>query len=499
MGRRGCGCHPSEGSSVRRAQHHQSNLWHVGCRQRWCLSITLRRHSNDSICYNDSWCYKVNLYKLQMCGILVAILSKNSQTPFHPDPIKSDESESESKESQESEEPTPVQPEAETKTDNTNTRFLNALQKTKQRGPDYTTTVFSKYTAFGQNHLYTGTVPGMKTQWTYVIDGYIDTDLGLLLDKHGVDAAHHCNGTFAFVAYHPVVGLVASRDIMGISPLYIGVISTLYGHETWFASELKGLQHCDWYRSFPIGTVYNGVRYSLLSQPDVKHASLFNLLRSAVEQQLRIEVPWGIILSGGIHSGIIASLTRFCDRPKGYPVLHTFTIGIQGSPNLAAARSIAKELQSVHHEVLFTPTEGIQEITNVIAAIESYDTTLVQMSIPLYMLARHIRQCGVKVVLSGLGAEESFTFSNQLYTGCIVNKCMAAHGIACRVPFMDTSVVHLVDKHISRTNILTFFKDCVPKGVVHPHNKNKKWIQACEAYGIHRYELIYNTLYPNLI
>lgn len=424
-----------------------------------------------------------------MCGILVAILSSDSRTHFRPC--------QETRETRKTQKTRDTEPH-ETKTTDPNTRFLDALQTTKQRGPDYTTTLFTTHSAFGQNHLYTSSVSGVKNQWTYVIDGYIDADLGVLLDKYGMDAAHHCNGSFAFVAHHPTIGLVASRDVMGISPLYIGIISTLYGYETWFSSEMKGLLHCDWYRSFPIGTVYNGIRYSLLTQPDTRCASLFNLLRSAVEQQLRIEVPWGVILSGGINSGIVASLTRFCERPTGYPVLHTFTVGVQGSPNLSAARSIAKELHSVHHEVLFTPAEGIEEVTNVIAAIESCDMTLVQASVPLYILARHIRQCGVKVVLSGLGAEEIFTFSNKLYTGCIVNKCMAAHGIACRVPFMDTSVVHLADKSTSPTNIKTFFNDCVPKGVIHSTN-NKQWTQACKAYGAHRYTLIYNTLYPNQV
>lgn len=338
----------------------------------------------------------------------------------------------------------------------------------------------------------------MKNNWTYVLDGCIDTDLGILLDIHGTRAANFCNGTFAFVAYHPIVGMVVARDIMGVAPLYLGIVITAEGVETWFASTMKGVEHCDWSSSFPRGTVFNGSSYSILPQPRIRRGNLFNLLRSVVEQYLNIEVPWGVILSGGVNSSIIASLTRFCDRPKGYPMLHTFTIGLVGSKNTAAARLIAKELNAIHHEVLFTLQEGIQAITTVIDTIESADKTTIQKGVPLYILAKYIRKCGVKVVLSGLGAEEIFSLSNKRYTGCIVNKCFASQGIACRVPFLDTSVVHLADKCIDPMEMKQIFKNCVPKEVLLSAT-NKQWIRACEAYGEHRYELIFNTLYPKNI
>lgn len=420
-----------------------------------------------------------------MCGILVAILPKTTKKKFRTTEDGDGDGDGDgygsSKESEDA-----------------NLRFKTALQTLKKRGPDSTTIQYTKYTAFGKNHLHTSSSFRINSSWTYVIDGCIDTDLGYLLNTYGVDAAKHCNGTFAFVAYHPIVGLIASRDVMGISPLYIGIISTPEGSETWFSSELKGLQHCDWTNSFPIGTIFNGSTYELLSQPLVRHDSLFNLLRSAVEKQMRVEVPWGVLLSGGVNSGIIASLTRFCERPQGYPVLHTFTIGIRGSRNIKAARLIAKELQSVHHEILYTPDEGIQELTNVISAIESYDNVLVQKSVPMYILAKYIRRSGIKVVLSGLGAEELFTISSKFYTGCIVNKCMASQGIACRVPYLDTSVVHLADKCTFPTSIRKFFKDCVPRDVIHS-TVNRKWVKACEAYGEHRFQLIFNTLFPTRI
>ena len=428
-----------------------------------------------------------------MCGILVAILPKTTKNAFRTGGDGGDRGDRGRGGSSTGSSTGTSTGSSESK--DANLRFETALQTLKRRGPDSTTIQYTKYTAFGKNHLHTSFRRCIKSSWTYVIDGCIDDDLGYLLNTYGVDTPKHCSGAFAFVAFHPIVGIVASRDIMGISPLYIGIVTTAEGSETWFSSELKGLQHCDWTNSFPIGAVYNGCTFKTISQPHVRQDSLFNLLRSAVEKQIRVEVPWGVLLSGGANSSIIASLTRFCERPRGYPVLHTFTIGIPGSRNIEAARLIAKELQSVHHEILYTPEEGMQELTNVISTIESYDNLLVQKSIPMYILAKHIRRSGIKVILSGLGADELFNLSNKLYTGCIVNKCMASQGIACRVPYLDTSVVHLADKCSVPTNIRKFFKCCVPRDVIHS-TISRKWIRTCESYGEHRFKLIFSTLFP---
>ena len=413
-----------------------------------------------------------------MCGILVAFLPKTTSNPF-----RTSEPPSEPPDTQQSKNP--------------NERFKSALQTLKQRGPDSTTITFTKYAAFGKNRHYTSSHRSVKNNWTYVLDGCIDTDLGRLLDIHGTEAPRFCKGSFAFVAYHPIVGMVVARDLMGISPLYVGITSTPNGTETWFASEMKALLHCDWSNCFPSGTVYNGT-YSILSPPPVQNGGLFDVLRSVVEQQLRVDVPWGVLLSGGTHSSIVASITRFCTRPKGYPVLHTFTIGLAGSRNIVAARSIANELNAIHHEVLFTPEEGIAQITNTIAAIESADKITVQKSVPLYILAKHIRKCGVKVVLTGLGAEEIFSSSNKLYTKCITNKCMASQGVTSRVPFLDTSIVHLANTRMHPTNLKHFFNDCVPRDVL-SSTTNRIWVRACEMYGEHKYTLIFNTLYPKHI
>src|SRR5690606_21596387 len=197
-------------------------------------------------------------------------------------------------------------------------------------------------------------------------------------------------------------------------------------------------------------------------------AQIRTALRAAVQRQLMSDVPYGVLLSGGLDSSIIAATAKsFVDRrveedgraPAWWPRLHTFSIGLEGSPDLAAAREVAQHIDSVHHEFHFTVEEGIDALEDVVYHLETYDVTTIRAAVPMYLMARRIRAMGVKMVLSGEGADE--IFGGYLYFhrapdarslheetvrkldrlhmyDCLrANKAMAAWGVEARVPFLD--------------------------------------------------------------
>lgn len=316
-------------------------------------------------------------------------------------------------------------------------------------------------------------------------------DLEDVLRVYSTFTPNYCQGAFAFVAVHPVVGLIVARDVMGIEPLYIGI----NGDETWFASELKALSHCSWYNTFPLGSVYNGSFFTTIEHFVPRYENdLFKVLRNSVEECLCVDVPWGVLLSGGLNSSIIGSLTRFCDRPKGYPVLHTFSIGLENSIDLIACKYVAKEIRSVHHEVTFTVEEGLNTMVEAVYVAETSDLNTLSKCIPLLLLAKHVAASGVKTVLSGLGAKEIFSEEN-LFTGSIINKCMRSQGIQCTVPFLTSSVMDMASAGVDKERMKNFLKDCVPKYTMHTI-PNAIWVEACNQYGENKIRLIYNTLYP---
>jgi asparagine synthase (glutamine-hydrolysing) len=278
---------------------------------------------------------------------------------------------------------------------------------------------------------------------------------------------------------------------MGIAPLYIGI----NGEETWFASELKALEHCSWFNVFPIGSKYDAISYTLI-EPFVPRydKNLFKILRSSVDGCLNTDVPWGVLLSGGLHSSIISSLTRFCDRPKGYPILHTFSVGLENSIELIACKYISKEIRSVHHKVTFGIEEGLQSIVEAVYIAETHDLNMICKCIPLLILAKHIARAGIKMVLSGLGANEIFS-EDTVFTGSIINKCMQSQGITCLVPFLTSSVIHMADAGLSKEKVKEFFKECVPKYSICTV-ADQRWVEACEQYGENKIRLIYNTVFP---
>lgn len=333
----------------------------------------------------------------------------------------------------------------------------------------------------------------------------------------GVEAPNALDGVFAFVAWHPVHGILAARDPIGVVPLFVGA----QGHVIYFASELKALHMCDWAMIFPPGTSYNGQfhRYSPpytvpLGTTDTRVVR--SILMRAVQKRLNMNVPWGVLLSGGLDSTIIAKCVTECTRPDGYPRVHTFSVGLEGSPDLETAARVAEELGTCHHPVVYTVEEGIAAIPAVIGAVETYDVTTVRASVPMYLLAKAIRRCGVKVVLSGEGADELFAgysynefapSAEELGAECIrkmdalhgydcarANKSCAAHGVECRVPFLDKEVVHWAMNVLSpaqkmwkdiEKEVLRDAFDDLPAGVSGRRKAQfsdavgSEWIQAC--------------------
>ena len=303
--------------------------------------------------------------------------------------------------------------------------------------------------------------------------------LALYQDK-GVNFVDELNGIFAFVLYDAVQNtFFAARDHMGIIPLYMGwdANGTLY-----FASELKSLEgYCTKIEVFPPGHYYDSTigeltkwynrdwrDYGVVENNSTNIDELQQALEDAVHRQLMSDVPYGVLLSGGLDSSITSALAKkFAnkrvesddEKDAWWPQLHSFSVGLEGSPDLAAAQKVAKHIGTVHHEVTFTVQEGLDAIRDVIYHLETYDITTVRASTPMYLLARVIKSMGIKMVLSGEGADEVFggylyfhkapdakEFHDEtvrkldkLYQyDCLrANKSLAAWGIEGRVPFLD--------------------------------------------------------------
>ncbi len=288
------------------------------------------------------------------------------------------------------------------------------------------------------------------------------------------------NGIFAFALFDEEKGTyLIARDHIGIVPLYMGWDQ--YGN-FYVASELKALEGvCKKIEEFPPGhymssvdgsprpwytrewSSYESVKENAADIPMLRHA-----LEQAVHRQLMSDVPYGVLLSGGLDSSIISAIAkRYAARrietndtqEAWWPQLHSFAIGLEGSPDLAAAAKVAAHINTVHHEIHFTIQEGLDAIRDVIYHLETYDVTTVRASTPMYLMARVIKSMGVKMVLSGEGADEIFggylyfhkapnarAFHEEtvrklsklhLYDCLRANKSLAAWGVEGRVPFLD--------------------------------------------------------------
>ena len=303
--------------------------------------------------------------------------------------------------------------------------------------------------------------------------------LALYQDK-GPDFIDEMNGIFGFALYDTLKDeYFIARDHMGIIPLYMGwdQNGTFY-----VASELKALEGvCTKIELFPPGHYmtsetkvpvqwYNRdwMEFDAVKDNETSIDDLHDSLAAAVRRQLMSDVPYGVLLSGGLDSSVTSALAKLYaakrieaddDQAAWWPQLHSFAVGLEGSPDLEAAAKVAKHIDTVHHEVKFTIQEGLDAIRDVVYHLETYDITTIRASTPMYLLARAIKSLGIKMVLSGEGADE--LFGGYLYFhkaptpkdfheetvrkldklhqyDCLrANKSLAAWGIEGRVPFLD--------------------------------------------------------------
>jgi asparagine synthase (glutamine-hydrolysing) len=372
-----------------------------------------------------------------------------------------------------------------------------------------------------------------------------DSDCEIILAlyrERGADFLNELNGIFAFVLYDAERDrYLIGRDHMGIVPLYTGRDEDGNLH---VASEMKALVPvCRTIEEFPPGHVLDSEHgepqryyrpgwreYASVAGAAAEPAVLRAALEDAVRRQLMCDVPYGVLLSGGLDSSIIAaSAKRFAARriedegrsEAWWPQLHSFAIGLDGSPDLRAAAVVAGHLGTIHHGFTFTVQEGLDALSDVIHHLETYDVTTVRASTPMYLMARRIRAMGIKMVLSGEGADEIFggylyfhrapdaaAFHEEtvrkldrlhLYDCLRANKSMAAWGVEARVPFLDRDFMDVamaidpaaklagprrMEKHILREA----FADALPASVTWRQKEQFSdgvgygWIDALRAH-----------------
>ncbi|MCR5247770.1 MAG: asparagine synthase B [Paludibacteraceae bacterium] len=301
-----------------------------------------------------------------------------------------------------------------------------------------------------------------------------------LYREKGINFIEDLNGIFAFALYdiENDVYLIA-RDHEGIIPLYMG-----WDHNGTFyvASEMKALEgFCETIKSFPPGQYFyskdgelktwykrDWMEYDAVKDNTSNIDELRSALESAVKRQLMTDVPYGVLLSGGLDSSIVSAIAKkFASQrvesgdKQGawWPQLHSFAVGLKGAPDLLAAKKVADHIGTVHHEINFTVQEGLDAVRDVIYHIETYDVTTVRASTPMYLLARVIKSMGIKMVLSGEGADEIFggylyfhkapnaeelhketvrkLSKLHMYDCLRANKSLSAWGVEGRVPFLD--------------------------------------------------------------
>jgi len=303
--------------------------------------------------------------------------------------------------------------------------------------------------------------------------------LSLYRDK-GIGFLEELSGIFAFALYDAEKDeFLIARDPIGVIPLYIGYDAD---GKVYVASELKALEgQCDRYEPFLPGHYYwsregKMKRYytrDWFSYDNVKNnpasvSELHDSLEDAVRRQLMSDVPYGVLLSGGLDSSVISAIAQKFAQHRveaggsetaWWPRLHSFAVGLKGAPDLAKAKMVADHIGTVHHEINYTIQEGLDAIRDVIYFIETYDVTTVRASTPMYLLARVIKSMGIKMVLSGEGADEIFggylyfhkapnakSFHEEtvrklsklyMYDCLRANKSLSAWGVEGRVPFLD--------------------------------------------------------------
>jgi asparagine synthase (glutamine-hydrolysing) len=340
-----------------------------------------------------------------------------------------------------------------------------------------------------------------------------------LYERHKADFLNTLSGIFAFVLYDKRTdNFLVARDPIGVVPLYQG--RDEHGN-LYVASEMKALiKYCRHIEDFPPGhyltkDLEKPVRYynpkwrafEVVEKTPLVMPALRGALEAAVHQQLMCDVPYGVLISGGLDSSVIAAVTqRFApnrieegDKAQAWwPRLHSFAVGLEGSPDLAMARKAAAAIGTVHHEFLFSVQEGLDALRDVIYHVETYDVTSIRASTPMFLMARRIKAMGIKMVLSGEGADE--VFGGYLYFhkapnarefheetvrkldllykyDCLrANKTMAAWGIEVRVPFLDREFLDIAmafnpaekmvgERRIEKFPLRKAFEDYLPQEV----------------------------------
>lgn len=301
-----------------------------------------------------------------------------------------------------------------------------------------------------------------------------------LYRKYGVNCVEKLNGIFGFALYDEEKDrYLIARDPIGVIPLYIGYDDE--GHLL-VSSELKGLESfATKYDQFPPGHYFysqdkdftrwyirDWMKYDNVKNNPASVKELHDTLEAAVQRQLMSDVPYGVLLSGGLDSSITSAITKKFAAKRietngkadaWWPQLHSFAVGLKGAPDLVAAKNVADYIGTIHHEINYTIEEGLDAIRDVIYYIETYDVTTVRTSTPMYLLARVIKSMGIKMVLSGEGADEVFggylyfhkapdaqAFHEEtvrklsklyMYDCLRANKSLCAWGVEGRVPFLD--------------------------------------------------------------
>lgn len=340
-----------------------------------------------------------------------------------------------------------------------------------------------------------------------------------LYREKGINFLEDLNGIFAFALYDEEKDdFLIARDPIGVIPLYIGYDSD---GKVYCASELKALEgFCERYEPFLPGHYYwskegkmtrwytrDWMSYDAVKNNPASVSAIHNALEAAVKRQLMSDVPYGVLLSGGLDSSVISAIAKkFAARriktdgkkDAWWPQLHSFAVGLKGAPDLIKAREVADYIGTVHHEINYTIQEGLDAVRDVIYFIETYDVTTVRASTPMYLLARVIKSMGIKMVLSGEGADEVFggylyfhkapdakAFHEEtvrklsklyLYDCLRANKSLSAWGVEGRVPFLDKEFLDVAmrtnpeakmcpGKTIEKKIVREAFADMLPESV----------------------------------
>lgn len=363
------------------------------------------------------------------------------------------------------------------------------LNKLKKRGPDECGSYLDEHIYLGHTrlsivHPEAGAQPIMYKDWVVTMNGEIynyqadsdETDCFLvpkLLDEHGPDGIKQLDGIFSFVAWNRVtLQVIVARDPIGVTPLYWSpdkkIFSSLLAAMP-LNAEVKTVTpgtYAAFHVDEPITWTTYVQPYSDWTQPITQAPDNFvSIMREAVAKRLNGDVPWGVLLSGGLDSTIVATLAVELAKTlrPDYPVVHSFCIGLKDSPDIAVAKRVAADLGTHHVSVEYTIEEGIMHLREVVNAIETYDLTTVRASTPMWLLGKVIKARGIKMVLSGEGSDELFAgylynlhcpSTQDMVKECKdkmsqlhaydcqrANKTLGDWGVETRVPFLDKAVV----------------------------------------------------------